>query len=177
MFAKSIPQFTLQDTNGIVHRQSEWQDKSAIVIFFTTTDCPLSNGYIPEMNRIYKSYASRRVAFFAVQADTTIEPAAVQRHTKEFGFLFPVLLDPQQTLVKLTSATATPEVAVLSRSGDVLYLGRIDNRVEDFDQRRSVATQFDLRNAIDAVLSGRPVQPSRTKVVGCAINYVNEVIK
>jgi hypothetical protein len=51
----------------------------------------------------------------------------------------------------------------------VLYLGRIDNRVEDFDQRRNAATQHDLRNALDAVLAGRPAPHASAKVVGCAI--------
>ena len=67
----------------------------------------------------------------------------------------PVLLDPKQLLVRLTGATATPEAAVLSNDGQLLYLGRIDNRVADFDKRRPAATESDLRNAIDAVLAAR----------------------
>jgi peroxiredoxin len=122
----AVPQFALRDTEGTVHLQDDWSKATAIVIFFTTTDCPLSNGYVPEMNRVRKDYSGRGVAFYAVQTDTTIAEAEVRRHAREFGFSFPVLLDPQQFLVRLTGATATPEVAVLSRSGKVLYLGRID---------------------------------------------------
>ena len=170
----AIPPFALQDVDGTVHRQDEWLNKRAVVIFFTTTDCPLSNSYVPEMNRLHKAYSSRGVAFYAVQSDTTIAASEVQRHAKEFGFSFPVLLDPRQVLVRLAEATATPEVAVLSNAGNVLYLGRIDNRVEDFDKRRSVVTQSDLRDSLDAVLAGKPVPHPRTPVVGCAINLVNE---
>jgi peroxiredoxin len=172
--AGSTVQFALRDTEGTVHRQDEWSRAQAIVIFFTTTDCPLSNSYIPEMNRIRKSYSPRGVALYAVQTDTTIAETEVRRHARDFAFSFPVLLDPQQLLVRLAGATATPEVAVLSPSGEVLYLGRIDNRIEDFDKRRSVVTESDVRDALDAVLAGKPVRQARTTVVGCGINFVTE---
>lgn len=97
------------------------------------------------MNRTRRDYESRDVAFYAVQADTTIAEADVLQHTREYQFSFPVLLDPHQILVKLTGATTIPEAAVLSSDGTLLYLGRIDNRVEDFNIRRQEPTRFDLR--------------------------------
>ena len=170
-------QFALRDVNGIEHRQSEWTSKRAIVLFFKTIECPISNSYVPEMNRLQKEYAARGVAFYAIEADTTEADNDVRRHSKEFGFTFPVLIDKRQTLVRLSGATAPPEVAVLSNLGKVLYLGRIDNRVEDFDQRRTVVTEHDLKNALDAVLAGRPVQKPKTRAVGCVINILTETNK
>jgi len=168
--AHSRPQFALRDTNNTIHSPEEWNGKKAIVVFFTTTDCPLSNNVVPEMNRTRRDYESRGVAFYAVQADTTIADADVLEHTKEYQFSFPVLFDPHQILVKMTGATTIPEAAVLSSDGTLLYLGRIDNRVEDFNIRRAEPTKFDLREALDAVLAGKRVANSRTKAFGCAIN-------
>src|SRR5436853_4494671 len=168
-----ISAFALRDTAGAIHDQTEWMKSRAVVIFFTTTDCPLSNSYVPEMNRIRGEYENRGVAFYAVQTDTTVPEAEVRKHATEFGFMFPVLLDPKQMLVRLAGATATPEVALLSNDGAVLYLGRIDDRVVDFDKRRPAATESDLRNALDAVLTARPVPRPKTDVIGCAINLVN----
>ena len=87
--------------------------------------------------------------------------------------MFPVLFDPKQMLVRLAGATATPEVALLSHEGSVLYLGRIDKRIVDFDKRRPAATESDLRNALDAVLAGKAVARPKTDVIGCAINLLN----
>lgn len=168
-------QFALRDVEGIEHRQSEWADKRAVVLFFKTVDCPVSNGYVPEMNRLRQDYASRGIGFYGVEADTTLPATDVRRHAKEFGFTFPVLIDKQQILARLAGARVTPEVAVLSSTGKVLYLGRIDNRVEDFDKRRNVVTQHDLRNALDAILAGRAVPAARTQSVGCAINYLTDL--
>jgi len=165
--------FALRDTDGVEHRQTEWANKRAVVIFFTTIDCPLSNGYVPEMNRLRQEYSSRGVAFYAVEADTAAALADVRRHAKEFGFTFPMLIDKEQVLARLSKAVVTPEVAVLSSAGKLLFRGRIDNRVEDFDRRRNVVTEHDLKDALNAVLAGRPVPRATTKAVGCIINYAN----
>ena len=164
--------FALRDVNGVEHRQTEWANKRAVVVFFTTIDCPLSNGYVPEMNRLRQQYGSRGVEFYAVEADTTAALADVRRHAKEFGFTFPMLIDREQVLAKLSKAVVTPEVAILSSTGKLLYRGRIDNRVEDFDRRRTVVTEHDLKDALNAVLAGRPVPRATTKAIGCIINYV-----
>jgi peroxiredoxin len=172
-FAHARPQFSLRDTRSVVHSPEEWNRKKAIVVFFTTTDCPLSNNEVPEMNRTRRDYEARGVAFYAVQADTTITDADVVQHTKDYQFSFPVLFDPHQILAKLAGATTIPSAAVLSPDGGLLYLGRIDNRVEDFNIRRPQPTKFDLREALDAVLAGKPVLHPRTNAFGCAINRVN----
>ena len=70
--ARAGVQFALHDTEGVVHRPDEWAGARAVVIFFVTTDCPLSNAYAPEMNRIEQTYAPRGVRFYALQGDTTI---------------------------------------------------------------------------------------------------------
>jgi peroxiredoxin len=165
--------FALHDTEGAVHDQNEWAGARAVVIFFITTDCPLSNGYAPEMNRIEEEYAPRGVRFYGVQGDTSVADDEVRRHTREFAYRFPILFDPAQSLSQHTGATITPEVAVLAPSGEVLYLGRIDNRVEDWGKVRYQATVFDLRDALSAVLAGRPVLHPRTRAFGCSITDVH----
>lgn len=167
--AAQRPQFALRDTRNTIHSPEEWNGKKAVVVFFTTTDCPLSNNEVPEMNRTRRDYEGRGVAFYAVQADTTIADADVVQHTKDYQFSFPVLFDPHQVLVRMTGATTIPSAAVLTPDGTLLYLGRIDNLVEDFNIRRQVPTKFDLREALDAVLAGKPVPHTRTSAFGCAI--------
>jgi peroxiredoxin len=170
LFAGGPPKFELRDTDGARHTAEEWRAKKAIVLFFTMTDCPLANGYVPEMNRMRTAYEPRGVAFFAVQVDNTVTDAAVKKYAQEFGYTFPMLNDPRQMLARLTGAKVTPEVAVLSSNGEVLYLGRIDNKVEDLTRPRYAATEPELRNALDAVLAGKAPKEARTRALGCSIN-------
>ena len=160
---------SLADSEGKTHTSAEWAGKRAVVLLFVTTDCPLSNGYVPEFNRLERAYARQGMVFYAVQGDATIAAQEVRRHVKEFGYGFPYLLDPQESLATYTGATTTPEAAVLSPGGELLYLGRIDNRLEDYGKRRVQVTEFDLRDALDAIVNGKAVPRARTKPFGCAI--------
>jgi peroxiredoxin len=168
----AAPDFQLRDTTGAMHSRADWRGAKAVVLVFVTTDCPVANSYVPEMNRIRNEYAARGVLMWAVQAETSTPEVEVARYATEYHYGFPLLLDPRQVLVQMTGATITPQAAVLSPDGKVLYLGRIDNRVEDFGKQRPKATIPDLRNALDAVLVGHAVAQPFTKSIGCAINRV-----
>jgi peroxiredoxin len=165
---KAPPRFSLQDTAGLTHTDAEWKG-AGVVLFFLTTDCPISNGYVPEMNRIAREYASRGVRFYGVMTDTSVPLADVRKHVKDFGYTFPVLIDPTQILVKYTNADTNPESAVISLRSGLVYLGRIDNRVEGFGLARTQATQHELRDAIDQALAGKPVVKAFVQPVGCSI--------
>jgi len=170
LLAAAPVRFELRDTSGATHTAEEWRAKRAVVLFFTMTECPLANGYVPELNRLRASYGPQGVAFYAVQSDNTVAEAAVRKYAQEFGYTFPMLNDPGLTLARMTGAKVTPEVAVLAPSGEVLYLGRIDNKVEDLTRPRYAATEPELRNALDAILAGKPPKEARTRAVGCSMN-------
>ena len=166
------PRFTLQDTTGAIHSDAEWKGAN-VVLFFVTTDCPISNGYVPEMNRIAKEYGSRGVRFYGVMTDTSVPPGDVRKHVTDFAYTFPVLIDPMQILVKYTNADTNPETAVISPRTGLVYLGRIDNRVEGFGLARPQATQHELKDAINAALAGKPVLKPFAAPIGCSIVKVN----
>jgi len=167
--ANRLLQFSLPDTAGHTHTPAEWSGKRAVVLFFLTTDCPLCNNYVPELNRIAQAFSPRGVAFYGVQGDATIPDTDVRKHVDDYAYTFPYLFDPQESLAAFTGARATPEAAVLSTAGELLYLGRIDNRLEDFGKQRVQVTEFNLRDTLEAVLAGKAVPHARTKALGCAI--------
>jgi len=164
--------FRLADSAGVVHTQDEFARSRAAVLFFITPECPISQGYVPEMNRLKSDYTSKGVIFFAVQSDMTTTDAELRAHVAEYRYQFPALIDPRQSLIRHTGATVTPEAIVMSASGTVLYQGRIDNRIVSLGQKRPKATEFDLRDALDAVLAGRPVARPRTTAFGCIISRI-----
>ncbi|HVV47886.1 MAG TPA: redoxin domain-containing protein, partial [Bryobacteraceae bacterium] len=151
---------------------AEWRQAKEVLLFFVTNDCPVGNSYVPEMNRIHNDYAARGVETYAVLADTSLSAAAAKKYANEYRYTFPLLLDPGQILARLAGATVTPQAAVLTPEGKILYRGRIDNRVEDFGKQRPAATVPDLRNALDAALAGKPAPVMFTKSIGCAITRV-----
>jgi hypothetical protein len=167
--ADSIAAGTFVDMGGVVHRPADATGAKATVLFFLLTDCPISNAYSPEINAIASAYRMRGVRCYVVQVDADITPAEARRHAKEFGLTSPVILDPDHRLVRFTRATVAPSAAILLPGPTVAYCGRIDNRYADFGKRRATTTHHDLRDALDAVLAGRPVTEPRTQAIGCYI--------
>ena len=161
--------FRLADTAGGVHTERELASASAVVLFFLAPECPISQGYVPEMNRIAQAYAARGVRVYGVQSDLAASDAEVSRHVTDYKYAFPILIDRQQVLVAHTGATVTPEAVLMTRGGAMLYRGRIDNRIVTIGIRRPQATRFDLRSAVDATLAGHAPAFTRTTAIGCSI--------
>ena len=161
--------FDLLDAAGRRHTAREWKEARAVALFFIAAECPISNRYAPEINRIVADYATRGVAFYGVHSDQDVGAEASRRHARDYGFDFPVLLDPAQTLANQTGVTLTPTAVILSPAGELLYRGRIDNRYLDFGKYRDAGVKPDLRLALDAVIAGKPVAEKYTKSIGCAL--------
>jgi hypothetical protein len=163
------PAITIRDIHGRMQKPFFAAPGSAAVVFFVTNDCPVSNGYAQEMRRIceqYKGKASCTVDY----VDPTLSIDTVTKHFADFGHGdYPAVIDTNHALVKATGATVTPEVVVVKPGGEIAYRGRIDNKYVALGRARREITVHDLRDAIDAVLAGRPVDTTRTSPIGCYI--------
>jgi hypothetical protein len=139
------------------------------VLFFVLTDCPISNGYAPEINHIISLYRPKGVTFYLVYEDPGIAPSQAERHLKEYGYSNPAILDPTHSLARRVHATVTPEAVLLGAADSLLYRGRIDDLMVDYGKARYKVQRHDLMLALDAVVAGKRVQLSRTTSIGCVI--------
>ena len=137
------------------------------VFVFVRTDCPISNRYAPELKRLNEEFAARGAVFSVVYADPRETSADIRHHMEEYGFPGSAVRDRAHLLVRRAKATITPEAAVFSGSGQLLYHGRIDNRYIEAGKSMPVATRHDLEDAIAAALDGRPQPEASAPAVGC----------
>jgi len=142
----------------------------AHVLVFTTTDCPISNRYAPEITRLAAAYRERGVKFWLVYPVPGDTPEKIRAHAAQFGYDLPIARDTAFTLVKHTAVTVTPEVAVINAGAYVAYRGRVDDRYVDFGLDRPTPTTHDLDQALANLLAGRPVEPISTRAVGCMLS-------
>jgi thiol-disulfide isomerase/thioredoxin len=159
----------LKDLHGATRTPLATKEAKAVVLLFLAPDCPISNAYVPEINRITKDYAPKPLAFYLVYVDADLVAADVKKHVEQFSLTAPALLDPKHTLAKKVKATVTPQAVVVSPGGKVIYRGRIDDLYVEIGQRQQKAKQHDLRNALEAILAGKKVTVAETKAVGCFI--------
>lgn len=140
-----------------------------MIYIFTLCDCPIANAYAPEISRIAKEFSARNFDFFLVHTDPQTTVVAAQKHAEEYSLDLTVLLDIKHELVGLLKAESVPQVFLVSPDLKVLYKGRIDDRNTAYGKRRAEPGSRDLRNALDAVIQGKPVPNPITPVIGCYI--------
>lgn len=147
---------------------------SANVLLFVATDCPVSNTYAPEIQRICAAAAPRGIACTLVYEDPGVTPDAVRHHLDEFRYKgLPAVIDADGSLAARVRATITPEAVVVDRGGAVRYRGRIDNFYAALGRPRQVVTAHDLEDALDALTAGKPVTPRDAPAIGCYIVPAN----
>jgi thiol-disulfide isomerase/thioredoxin len=144
-------------------------DAPLCVLIFLETECPICQKTLPRLQALARQYAGR-VRFEAVYPTETVSRREVQDFEKRFALPFPHRLDPRHRLVDRYGVTTTPEVVLLSATGQVRYQGSVDDQFYRLGRARPAPTAFYLRDAIEATLSNRPVGTTRTTPVGCLIN-------
>ncbi len=140
----------------------------AVAVIFVATKCPVSNAYNGRMAALGREYAAKGIAVVGINSNKTEPAAEVAAHAREHGFGFPVVKDDGNKVADAYGATKTPEVYVVSPKGTLLYHGRIDESQDDPEHVKSP----DLRNALEAILAGKPVPAPVTKAFGCTIKRV-----
>jgi hypothetical protein len=143
---------------------------AAHVLFFVASDCPVSNSYAPEIQRICKVYESKGVACSLAYEDVTIDGAAVRTHLDAFAYRgLPASIDATRALATRAKVSVTPSAVVIDSRGQVRYRGRINNRYASLGKPRQHVTMHDLTDALDAVVAGKSVARAETEAIGCFI--------
>ena len=144
----------------------------AVVLFFAASDCPVSNRYIPEIQRLTKQFEPLGVRVWFVYPNPGDNANVVRTHDLKYSITGNTALDTRQSLTQMAHVTTTPEAAVfVPRNGALseVYRGRIDDRYLSLGTERPQATHHDLEEAIRAVLAGKLVPQPGGPPVGCSI--------
>jgi thiol-disulfide isomerase/thioredoxin len=157
------------DDHGVSQHPLDLHNSAAAVIIFVGIDCPISNAYAPQINRLCEQYQAKKVAFFLVHCDADVTNEAAAKHAKDFGYTCPILIDRKHQLAHQLGATVTPEAAVIAHDGKLLYRGRIDDWFMSLGKQRKEPTTHELGDAIEAAIAGKDVAAPRTQAIGCSI--------
>jgi hypothetical protein len=146
-----------------------FQSGKATVLLFVRTDCPISNRYAPEVRRLHDKYESQGFNFWLVYPDPDETSDEIRQHVKEFAYPCRVLRDPEHVMVRLSKASVTPESAVFTTDGRLIYHGRIDDRYVDLGRKRPAPSARNLEEVLSSLARGEHVSASSAPAVGCAI--------
>ena len=163
-----IDDFKLPDADGAQHTLNSLKGKNGAVIIFIATRCPVSNGYNDRMEKLAEDYQSKGINVIGINSNSTEPASEVKSHAAEKGLKFAILKDDGNKIADRFGANHTPEAYVIDASGKLVYHGRIDN-----SQNTANITSHDLRDALDAILAGKPIQKTTSVAFGCSIKRVS----
>ena len=155
------------DAAGNARRLGEARGSKAVVFIFLGPECPISQRYVPELNRIAAGQGTNGIEFFGVVSGKSMTRTQAVTFVKEYAIQFPVLFDDGLSLARWLRPTHMPEAFVLKPDGDRLYRGRIDDWFESPGKARAVIQHRELRDALSAVIAGKAPPKSFAPPVGC----------
>jgi hypothetical protein len=143
--------------------------EKVVALVFVSSECPISNKLVPELERIHKRFSKKDAQLWIVYPNASDGEPEIAKHRKEFRITAPFARDEKHELVKKSGVTITPEAVVFNEKREIVYRGRITDQFLALGKGRPQPTQHDLRDAIEATLAGEKPKLARTEAVGCFI--------
>jgi peroxiredoxin len=161
----AAPTFTLKDASGKDQSlASALQGSKLVIVDFWSTKCPVSRGYEDRLKAIAQDYAGKGVKVVAVMSNQTEGVEDVKNYLEKTPLPYTVVIDPRSEIADRFGAQTTPHVFVVDPSGTIRYTGAIDN-----GSKEAADLKPHLREALDALLSGKEPPQESTRNFGCSI--------
>lgn len=165
--------FKLKNVDDKFVSLADYKDAKGFIVVFTCNHCPYAKAYEERLVALDLRFKDKGYPVIAINPNNPVAYPADSfdemkiRH-KEKGFTFPYLFDDGQKIYPVFGATKTPHVFVLEKTdkGNVVrYIGAIDDNYED----ASAVKKTYVADAVNALLTGKPVEVTTTKAIGCGI--------
>jgi len=112
------PDFALEDTEGNLHRLSDYRGKTVIINFWTTW-CPPCREEIPSMNRAWQILRNDAVVILAINMGEDEDTVFV--FTADYPADFPLLLDRGGEVIAQWPVKGLPTTYVIAPDGTIAY--------------------------------------------------------
>jgi peroxiredoxin len=179
----SAPDFHLPGVDGKTHSLSDFAQAKVLFVVFTCNHCPTAQAYEGRIARLHADYRDKGVAVVAISPN---DPAAVRLdelgytdlgdsfddmkiRAKDHNYSYPYLYDGEtQETAKAYGVLATPHVFIFDAERKLRYVGRFD------DGEVKAVKSHDAKNAVEALLAGKPVPVETTRVFGCSTKWAEK---
>jgi peroxiredoxin len=159
-----VADFKLPDVDGKDHSLASLKGKNGTVLIFISAQCPVVRAYNERLEKLAEDYKARGVNVVGINSNVTESVDDIKGHIRDHNLSFAVLRDKDSKIADMLGAERTPEAYFLDAGNKLVYHGRIDN-----NRDMSRVESNDLRDAIDATLTGKPVAKTEAAAFGCSI--------
>jgi peroxiredoxin len=171
------PDFTGVDTKGKTHALKDLRGKT-VILEWTNDGCPYVQKHYGSgnMQKLQKDTTADGVVWLTVasSAPGTQGNLAPAEHDalmkKRDAAPTAVLVDEDGTIGHAYGAQTTPHMYIITPDGKLAYKGAIDDK-PTADKVDIDGAQNYVRNALEQIGAGKPVDPSVTRAYGCSVKY------
>ncbi|MBD1855068.1 MULTISPECIES: thioredoxin family protein [Leptolyngbya] len=152
---------------------ANFADQKALLVLFISRHCPYVQHIKYELAQLGQDTRDRGLGIVAISSNDAMThpddaPDSLREFAEELNFSFPLLFDESQQTAKDYFAACTPDIFLFDQGRRLVYRGQLD----DSRPRNDIpVTGKDLRAAIAAVLSDRPVAYDQKPSIGCNIKW------
>jgi peroxiredoxin len=181
----AAPAFSLKGVDDKIYTLENFSKDKILVIIFTANHCPTAQAYEERIDKLYNEFKSKGVGFVLISPNhpqavcleelgytdlaDSFDEMKIRAGDKKFQM--PYLYDGEkQETAKAYGPTTTPHVFIFDTKRKLRFCGRIDEMENPYEK----ALEHDTRNAIVALLDGKPVPVEKTKTFGCSIKWASK---
>ncbi len=167
-----MPDFELKDPFGKSFKGQELYGERGLLIAFTCNHCPYALAVWPRLIRLAQYGKGMRVNAVAINPNINPEfpddsPEQMIVKIKEWKLDFPYLVDESQKIADVFKAQCTPDIYLFNKNRELVYHGRIDDNWKD----EAAVTREELKEAMNNMAAGRPLDAKQFPSMGCSIKW------
>lgn len=143
--------------------------EDVVVLVFLANHCPAVQAADDRIIDFVSDYKDKPVRLVAVSVNDVQEDKlpGIKKHIAEKKINYVYGYDETQAIGRAYGASATPNFFVLDKERNIRYIGSMDDNVMNEEK----VTKNYLRDAVDALLAGKPLPVEETAPKGCSIKY------
>ncbi len=146
--------------------------KKGTLVVFTCNHCPYAKAWEERIVELGHSYAKKGVGSILINANDPDKAKGdkyeeMEARAKERGMQMPYAVDETSGVARAFGATVTPEAFLFDGKGKLAYHGTID---DNHKEPASVGKRY-LKDALEAVSTGKAPPVTETKSLGCTIKF------
>ncbi|NJK89079.1 MAG: thioredoxin family protein [Myxococcales bacterium] len=151
---------------------SSAKKEKGLLVIFTCNHCPYVKAWQGRTVPLANAALERGIGVIAINSNDPKDHDedsfdGMKKRAEEQGMRYPYVVDEDSSMARAFGADKTPEFFLLNDRMELVYTGAIDDNAQAPD---AVEKQF-LKDALDALVDGRPIPVAQTKALGCSIKF------
>jgi hypothetical protein len=164
------PDLKLMDISGKDVTLGGSQKANGLLVMFSCNTCPVVIANQSRTNGICQYAGTKDIGVVLLNSNEgnrseSESLAAMQDYAKEQNYKWAYAVDKNSELANAFGANRTPECFLFDKSGKLVYHGAIDDNPSDING----VSRHHLQQAIDEMVSGKPITVKESRSIGCTI--------